>query len=176
MPKQSAGLAVYRIKHGTVEVLLGHPGGPFWAKKDIKGWSFPKGEVDHEGDDLLETAKREFEEEIGQPAPAGKAESLGSVKASSGKTIHIWAVEGDLDVSTITSNTFMLEWPPKSGQQLEIPEIDRADWFTLSEAIPRLHQNQADFIPRLIALLKPRFPELELETTASDDSTQASLF
>jgi predicted NUDIX family NTP pyrophosphohydrolase len=148
MAKQSAGILVYRRRNESVEVLLGHPGGPFWAKKDVGAWSVPKGEVEDD-EDLLAAAKREFSEETGKPVPEGEFLELGSFKRSGGKLIHAWAVEGDLDTGSIVSNTLQVEWPPKSGQQIEIPEIDRASWVPLTEAPAKLHKGQDVFIERL---------------------------
>src|SRR5689334_13919801 len=125
--KLSAGILLYRIRSGTLEVLLVHPGGPFWTRKDLGAWSIPKGEFE-EGDDPLETAKREFLEETGAPV-SGKFVALTPRKQKSGKLVHAWAVEGDLDASTIVSNSFSMEWPPRSGKQQEFPEVDRGEWF-----------------------------------------------
>lgn len=153
MPKLSAGLLVYRLVDGEPEVLLVHPGGPYWAKKDDGAWSVPKGE--HEPDeDPLEVALREFEEEIGQtpPDPAG-AVSLGELHQPSGKIVSAWAVEGDMDVSDVRSNTFEMEWPPRSGRTQEFPEVDRAGWFGLEEARRKLLRGQLGFIDRLSELL-----------------------
>ncbi len=172
MAKQSAGILLYRKKDGVIEVLLGHPGGPFFAKKDDGVWSIPKGEYAG-GDDPLQAAEREFSEEIGTQAPAGERQPLGSEKLTGGKIIHIWAVEGDLDASAIKSNTFSLEWPPKSGQHQDFPEIDRADWFALRDAVRKLYQSQTPFIDRLAALLNVSLPD------ATDNGvrpTQSSLF
>lgn len=148
MAKQSAGILMYRRRGATIEVLLGHPGGPFWAKKDAGAWSVPKGEVE-EGEDLLEAARREFAEEIGQSAPDGECVELGSFKRSGGKEIFAWAIEGDLDVSKITSNSVRMEWPPKSGKQIEFPEIDRATWISLAAAPAKMHKGQDVFVERL---------------------------
>jgi predicted NUDIX family NTP pyrophosphohydrolase len=147
MAKQSAGVLVYRRHRSTVEVLLGHPGGPFWVKKDKGAWSVPKGEVEV-GEDLMEAAKREFQEEIGHSAPDGVYIELGSFKRNS-KEIYAWAVEGDLDTSSILSNKIQIVWPPKSGSQIEIPEIDRAEWVPLDKAPERMHTGQDIFIARL---------------------------
>jgi len=132
MAKQSAGLLLYRFHEGTLEVFLVHPGGPFWAKKDLGAWSIPKGEID-EGEDPLEAARREFEEETGF-RPEGMFRELTPVKQRSGKIVHTWAVEGDCDSAAIRSNTFSMEWPPRSGRQQEFPEVDRAGWFSIPEA------------------------------------------
>ncbi|MBA3739223.1 MAG: NUDIX domain-containing protein [Actinobacteria bacterium] len=153
MPKLSAGLLVYRLVDGEPEVLLVHPGGPYWAKKDDGAWSVPKGE--HEPDEVpLEVAVREFEEEIGKmpPDPAG-ALSLGELHQPSGKIVSAWAVEGDIDVGDVHSNTFEMEWPPRSGRAAEFPEVDRAGWFGLEEARRKLLRGQLGFIDRLSELL-----------------------
>jgi predicted NUDIX family NTP pyrophosphohydrolase len=147
MAKQSAGILVYRRAATTIEVLLVHPGGPFWAKKDKGAWSVPKGEVE-EGEDLLEAAKREFEEETGQSVPDGELIELGSFKRNS-KQITAWAVEGNIDAAQVKSNTLSIEWPPKSGKQLEIPEVDRAAWVTLERAPEKMHTGQDVFILHL---------------------------
>src|SRR4051794_23314823 len=126
--KRSAGLLLYRLDpHGVVEVLIGHMGGPFWARKDDGGWSIPKGE-DEEDDDPLQAALREFEEELGSPPPADSFEPLGEVRQPSGKRLTVWAAQGDFDATTARSNTFEMEWPKGSGQMQEFPEIDRAAW------------------------------------------------
>jgi predicted NUDIX family NTP pyrophosphohydrolase len=153
MPKLSAGLLVYRRGDREVEVLLVHPGGPYWAKKDEGAWSIPKGEYDPD-EDPLEVALREFEEEIGRtpPGPAG-AVWLGELRQPSGKIVSAWAVEGDVDVSDVQSNTFQMEWPPRSGQTGEFPEVDRAGWFGLDEARRKLLRGQLGFIDRLLELL-----------------------
>lgn len=153
MRKYSAGLLVYRKKNSEPEVLLVHPGGPFWAKKDLGAWSIPKGEYG-EGENPLGAAKREFEEEIGQGAPAGDPIDLGEIKRKDGKIIKAWALEGDLDTSTVISNEIRIEWPPRSGKQIEIPEVDKAGWFTLSEAGLKMHKGQDEFIGRLAVHLQ----------------------
>ena len=150
MSKQSAGLLVYRSSKNGYEVLLVHPGGPFWAKKD--SWSIPKGELG-EGEGHIATAYREFEEETGLQPPTGPPLELGSAKQNSDKINYVWAVAGDLDVSSIKSNTFTMEWPPKSGIQQEFSEVDRAAWFDLVTAKRKLFQAQSVFIDRLAELL-----------------------
>jgi predicted NUDIX family NTP pyrophosphohydrolase len=131
------------------EVLLVHPGGPFWAKKDAGAWSIPKGEHE-DGDDPRACALREFEEELGTPLPAdAELVELGSVKLKSGKQVTAYAVEGDLDADSITSNTFTMEWPPRSGRTREFPEVDRAGWFDLARAREKLNPAQAEFLVRL---------------------------
>ena len=153
MPKLSAGLLVYRRTGGELEVLLVHPGGPFWAKKDDGAWSVPKGEYEPD-EDPLEVALREFEEEIGSAPPdPTDAPSLGELRQPSGKVVRAWAVEGDLDVSEIRSNTFEMEWPPRTGRTQEFPEVDRAGWFGLEEARRRLLRGQVGFLDRLEELL-----------------------
>jgi predicted NUDIX family NTP pyrophosphohydrolase len=131
------------------EVLLVHPGGPFWAKKDAGAWSIPKGEHE-EGDDPRACALREFEEELGTPLPAGaELTELGTVKLRSGKRVTAFAVEGDLDADAISSNTFTMEWPPRSGNMREFPEVDRAGWFDLARAREKLNPAQAELLVRL---------------------------
>ncbi|MGH9858193.1 MAG: NUDIX domain-containing protein, partial [Acidobacteriota bacterium] len=162
--KQSAGILVYKKKNNVTEVLIVHPGGPFWAKKDKGAWSIPKGEP-QEGDDRLETAKREFREETGHEAPNGEFIELGSIKNKSGKVIYAWAVEGDLDASNVKSNTFTMEWPPKSGNQQEFVEVDKAGWFNLEKAKEKLNPAQADFIDRLAEALNVDLSEPPEQTT-----------
>jgi predicted NUDIX family NTP pyrophosphohydrolase len=147
MPQESAGILMYRRGPGGVEVLLVHPGGPFWKNKDAGAWSIPKG-VPNPGEELLDAARREFREETGFVA-AGEARSLGSIKQKAGKTIHAWAVEGEIDSSAIRGNTFSLEWPPKSGKRIEVAEVDRAVYFQPHEARTRINPAQATLIDRL---------------------------
>jgi predicted NUDIX family NTP pyrophosphohydrolase len=143
--KQSAGIL---LRRGD-EVLLVHPGGPFWAKKDAGAWSIPKGEYE-EGDDPRACSLREFEEELGTPLPEGtELVELGSVRQKSGKVITAFAADGDLDPETITSNTFEIEWPPRSGRMQAFPEVDRAAWFSIAEAREKLNPAQAEFLVRL---------------------------
>ena len=156
MPKKpSAGLLVFRrAAGGDVEVLLVHPGGPFWRSKDEGAWSIPKGEIDDPGEDPLSVARREFQEELGSPSPdTASAIPLGDVRQPSGKVVTAWAVEGDLDADDITSNTFETEWPPRSGRRQSFPEVDRAGWFGLDEARRKLLQGQGPFLDRLEAAL-----------------------
>lgn len=148
MPKQSAGVMLYRRRGDKIEVLLGHPGGPFWAKKDKGVWSIPKGWID-EGETPIDAAKREFLEETGHTLPDGKLLELGTIKQASGKLVYGWAVEGDLDTATIKSNTFTMEWPPKSAQQQEFPEVDRAEWYELGQAFNKIRRGQDEFLDRL---------------------------
>jgi len=145
---KSAGLLLFRIREQRPEVFIGHMGGPFWAKKDDAGWSIPKGEYLEDEDPLL-AARREFEEEIGSAAPEGPLLELGEVRQSSGKRVVAWAVEGDFDPAAVSSNTFSMEWPPKSGRQAEFPEIDRAEWFDLATAQRKLVRGQVGFLEAL---------------------------
>jgi len=145
---RSAGLLLYRVRDGRPEVLIGHMGGPFWAKKDEGAWSVFKGEYD-DAEEPLAAARREFEEETGSPPPDGDVIDLGEVRQSSGKRVTAWAIEGDFDPSTLKSNTFTTEWPPRSGKQAEFPEIDRAEWFDLETARAKLVKAQAEFIDAL---------------------------
>jgi predicted NUDIX family NTP pyrophosphohydrolase len=145
--KTSAGLLLYRDAAGRLEVLLVHPGGPFWAKKDAGAWSIPKGELG-EGEDPLAAAKREFEEETGT-RPTGEAIALAPRRQAGGKVVHAWAVRGDLDPAALKSTTVTLEWPPRSGRRQEFPEVDRAAWFTLDEAREKILKGQAPFLDDL---------------------------
>jgi predicted NUDIX family NTP pyrophosphohydrolase len=147
MPKQSAGLILYRRRGSKLEVLLVHPGGPFFARKDAGAWSIPKGEADP-GEDLLVAARREFAEELGF-APSGDFLPLGFVTLKSGKIVHAWAIAGDWDPSLIESNSFVMEWPPGSGNQQEFPEVDRAEFFEIEEARRRINPAQAELLLRL---------------------------
>ena len=125
-----------------------HPGGPFWTRRDAGAWSIPKGEYEP-GDDPFEAARREFEEELSSPPPAGEAVDLGEVKQRGGKLVCAWAIEGDLDPSDIKSNTFAVEWPPRSGRMRSFPEVDRAEWFTLQDARERINPAQVALLDRL---------------------------
>jgi predicted NUDIX family NTP pyrophosphohydrolase len=146
--KQSAGVLIYREKNGRIEVFLVHPGGPFWAKKDIASWSIPKGEFE-EGEDPLETAIREFSEETGLEVPQGDPVPLNPVKQPSRKVVHAWYLKGDLDVSAVRSNMFEMEWPPKSGKKQKFPEVDKGSWSSLGEAKVKLHKGQVPIIEQL---------------------------
>jgi len=150
----SAGILLFRRTDaaGAVEVLLGHPGGPFFASRDLGEWSIPKGEVE-EGEELEAVARREFLEETGHPAPDGQAIPLGSVRQKGGKVVHAWAVAGDLDPAAARSNTFTLQWPPNSGAWISVPELDRVAWFAPSEARRRIKEAQVPLIDRLLASL-----------------------
>jgi predicted NUDIX family NTP pyrophosphohydrolase len=149
VPNTSAGILLYRRAEPELEVLLVHPGGPLWARRDLGAWSIPKGELDS-GEDPLAAALREFAEELGTPAPSGDPLELGEVRLKSAKRVLAYALQGDFDEATVVSNTLMIEWPPRSGAQLEIPEVDRAQWFAASEARERLNPAQAEFINRLL--------------------------
>jgi predicted NUDIX family NTP pyrophosphohydrolase len=153
VPKLSAGVLVFRVRDGTPQVLLVHPGGPFWKARDDGAWSVPKGEYDA-GEEPLDAAMREFREELGvEPPGDGEPVFLGELRQSSGKRVSAWAIEGDLDPATTQSNTFTMEWPPRSGRQAEFPEVDRAGWFGLDDARRKLVRGQAGFIDRLEELL-----------------------
>ena len=146
--QSSAGILLHRSGPSGREVLLVHPGGPFWARKDIGAWSIPKGEVD-DSEDPRACALREFAEETGTVLPDAALEEIGSVKLKSGKLVLAYALEGDLDPATVSSNTFELEWPPRSGRTQAFPEIDRAEWFGLDAAREKLNSAQAAFVDRL---------------------------
>ncbi len=148
MPKQSAGLLMYRLRESKLEFFLVHPGGPFWAKKDLGAWSIPKGEYAL-GENPLEAARREFTEETGFEAK-GEFLDLGTIKQAGGKLVSAWAVSGDCDPAKLRSNLCRIEWPPRSGRQIEIPEVDRGAWFDIAEARQRILKSQASFIDSLI--------------------------
>ncbi len=153
MGAHSAGLLLYRRSgNGAVEVLLAHPGGPFWARKDDGAWSVPKGEYEA-GDDPLAAAYREFCEETGLEPPPGDAVRLGDLTQPSGKRVRVWALEGDLDVSHAASNTFELEWPPRSGNIRHFPEVDRVEWVGVNDARVKLLKGQVPFLDRLLQAL-----------------------
>ncbi|MBZ9707743.1 NUDIX domain-containing protein [Mesorhizobium sp. ESP7-2] len=144
MAKRSAGLLIHRRSGGDIQVLLVHPGGPFWAKKDDGAWSIPKGLVD-EGEDQLAAARRETEEELGVKVE-GPFSRLGDYRQPGGKTVTAWSVEADIDVAAIRSNIFTMEWPPRSGRMKEFPEVDRAGWFTLAEAEVKMLAGQRPMV------------------------------
>ncbi|MCV7386012.1 NUDIX domain-containing protein [Mycolicibacter longobardus] len=153
MAKRSAGLLLYRSgADGAVEVLIAHPGGPFWARKDDGAWSIPKGEQP-DGEDPWQTARREFVEEIGLDPPDGERLDLGVVQQAGGKVVTVFAVHGDLDVTDARSNTFQLEWPPRSGQLREFPEVDRVGWFSPEQARVKLLAGQRPVLDRLLDYL-----------------------
>jgi predicted NUDIX family NTP pyrophosphohydrolase len=153
MPATSAGLLLYRVRDGEPEVLLVHPGGPFWARKDEGAWSLPKGEHTPDEEPQL-AARREFEEELGSTPPAGDLIDLGEVRQRGGKVVHAWALEGDFDPTALSSNTFETEWPPRSGQRREFPEVDRAEWFAPEAARRKINPAQAAFVDRLLEQIR----------------------
>jgi predicted NUDIX family NTP pyrophosphohydrolase len=150
MPKLSAGLLLYRVRNGIVEVLIGHPGGPFWARKDDGAWSIPKGEY-VDGEDAWAAAQREFEEEVGLATPAGPWIEFPPIKQPSGKVVTAFAVQGDLDLADAHSNTFELEWPRGSGRIQVFPEVDRVGWFPVAQARTKLLKGHRPFLDRLMA-------------------------
>jgi predicted NUDIX family NTP pyrophosphohydrolase len=143
---------LHRGAPGALEVLLVHPGGPAWSGRDIGAWSIPKGEYGPD-EDALVAARREFSEELGSPPPDGTPAELGEIRQKSGKRVRAWALEGDLDATAIHSNTFMFEWPPRSGKRIEIPEVDRAEWFPIDQAREKINPGQVPLLERLEALL-----------------------
>jgi len=151
MPLHSAGLLLHRLRDGRLELFLAHPGGPYWAKKDDGVWSIPKGLIDPD-EDPLAAARREFHEETGHVID-GEFIPLGDLKQKGNKIVHAWAVAGDIDAESIRSNTYAVQWPPKSGQWRRYPEIDRAGWFGVADARRKILPGQAGFIDRLIELL-----------------------
>jgi predicted NUDIX family NTP pyrophosphohydrolase len=163
--RQSAGILLFRrpaTLAGEPQILLAHPGGPFFTRRDEGHWSIPKGEPDHADEDLLDVARREFAEEVGHPAPARQPDgsppiSLGTIVQKGGKLVHAWALEGDVDPATARSNTFEMEWPPRSGKRVAFPEIDRVAWFTPAEARRRVKSAQIPFIDRLMATAASEF-------------------
>jgi predicted NUDIX family NTP pyrophosphohydrolase len=152
MPRTSAGLLMYRIKDGAAQVLLAHPGGPYFANKDEGAWSIPKGEP-NAAEDLLLTARREFEEETGV-RPAGPFIPLQSIQQKGGKIVHAWAFAGDCDPASLRSNPFTMEWPPHSGRRQEFPEIDRAEWYDLATARKKIKAGQEALNEQLESLLQ----------------------
>ncbi len=153
MASRSAGLLLYRTEGGVVEVLLGHMGGPFWARKDAGAWSLPKGEYDPAEEDPHAAAVREFTEELGTPPPDGVDLPLGTVRQRAGKEVTAWARRADLDVTTVVPGTFELEWPPRSGRRATFPELDRVAWLTLPEARRLVVAAQAELLDRLATAL-----------------------
>jgi predicted NUDIX family NTP pyrophosphohydrolase len=150
--RRSAGILLHRGSGQGLEVLLVHPGGPAWTHRDLGAWSVPKGEYP-DGEDPLAAARREFEEELGTPPPDGDAHDLGEIRQRSGKRVRAWAIAGDLDTAEIHSNTFMFEWPPRTGKMIEIPEVDRAEWFGLNHAREKINAGQVPLLDRLEQLL-----------------------
>jgi|SRR5271166_2851440 len=151
MPARSAGLLLYRTVPG-LEVLLVHPGGPLWAKKDTGAWSIPKGEVEP-GQEPLAAAEREFAEETGRAPPPGERLELGEVVQAGRKRVMAWAVGGDFDPGTLVSNDFEMEWPPRSGERRSFPEVDRAEWFEVDTARSKINPAQSELLDRLVAAL-----------------------
>lgn len=149
--KTSAGILLYKT-NPQLHVFLVHPGGPFWKNKDLGAWSIPKGELEA-GEEPLERARIEFKEETGQEID-GHFIELGSIRQKSGKTVLAWAVEGDIDAGNIVSNTTTIEWPPRSGKMIDIPEVDRGEWFAVPEAMEKINPAQAELISRLQVILK----------------------
>lgn len=151
--RRSAGIVLHRKARDGHEVLLVHPGGPMWARRDQGAWSIPKGEYE-DGEDALEAARREFAEELGTPPPSGAVADLGEIRQKSGKRVRAWAVAGDLDPADILSNTCEVEWPPRSGKKIVIPEVDRAEWFALDAAREKINTGQAALLDRLVHILE----------------------
>ncbi|MGI8714219.1 MAG: NUDIX domain-containing protein [Solirubrobacteraceae bacterium] len=149
---KSAGILLHRRRAGQLEVLLVHPGGPVWARRDAGAWSIPKGEYDDE--QPLAAARREFAEELGSPPPAGETIELGEIRQKSGKFVSGWALEGDLEAAAIRSNTFEMQWPPRSGRMQAFPEVDRAQWFGLAQAREKLNPAQVTLLERLVDILE----------------------
>jgi len=149
----SAGILLVRLVDGHPTFLLVHPGGPFWAKKDLGAWSIPKGEHGP-ADDPQATARREFEEELGAPCPDGELHSIGTVKQAGGKVVSAWCVFGDLDLTGVVSNTFEMEWPPRSGRMQTFPEIDRAEFFSLAEARSKILDGQRPFLDAAMQIVR----------------------
>lgn len=148
MARRSAGILLHRWRDGAHEVLLVHPGGPAWARRDAGAWSIPKGEYEP-GEDPLAAARREFQEELGTAPPEGQLDDLGEVRQASGKVVRAFAVQGDLDADAITSNRCEVEWPPRSGRRIEIPEVDRAAWFGIEAAREKINPAQVPLLSRL---------------------------
>ena len=157
----SAGILMYHLRHGRLEVLLVHPGGPFWRNKDAGAWSIPKGEVDADEDDMA-AARREFEEELGT-RPDGELLPLGEVRQRSGKRVRAFALEGDLDAEAARSMTFEMEWPPRSGRMASFPEVDRAAWFDIDGAREKLIAGQVPLLDRLVAYLEGHVVDVDGE-------------
>ncbi|HET9781551.1 MAG TPA: NUDIX domain-containing protein [Candidatus Dormibacteraeota bacterium] len=151
MARESAGLLLFRTRDGKREVLLIHPGGPFWAKRDEGAWSIPKGEIEP-GEQAVDVARREFQEELGASPPNGDLTSLGSIRQAGGKVVHAWAAPGDFEVTQLKSAGFSMEWPPRSGRMQEFPEVDRAGWFEVEEARRMILSSQLPLLDRLMKL------------------------
>jgi predicted NUDIX family NTP pyrophosphohydrolase len=178
MAKLSSGIVLFRFRSQLLEVFLVHPGGPFWKKKDLGSWSIPKGE--HEpGENALDVARREFQEETGFPLSQGNMIPLGEIKQPSGKTITAWAVEGECAADSIKSNVFSMEWPPNSGSMQEFPEVDRAEWFSIPRARAKILPGQSGFLDRLADQLQYVPANDDAGTTAEstpNGGSQGSLF
>lgn len=179
MPKKSAGLLLFRYPAGTggkIEVLLAHPGGPYWARKDDGAWSIPKGEI-ADDEEPLAAARREFEEETGHAAE-GEFVALEPIKQPSGKLVLVWAVDCDFDPSTLASNSFSMEWPPKSGRQEQFPEVDRAAWFSIDDARRKILKGQAPFLDQLLGKVPAIEPDARpaVHDTTPPPRRQRSLF
>lgn len=174
MKKYSVGILLFRFRNKELEIMLVHPGGPFWAKKDEGAWSIPKGLVE-EHEDPLSTAKREFKEEIGVEVD-GEFIDLGKIKQPSRKIVHVFALEKDLDVTNIVSNTFTLEWPRGSGIVQEYPEIDKAEWFSVEEAKKKILKGQIGFIDRLIKILNYIPKKKSSDGDEKNENGQKTLF
>lgn len=170
MAQKSAGILLYRKTGSGIQLFLVHPGGPFWARKDDGAWSIPKG-LYAEGEDALAAAKREFQEETGAAAE-GEFVQLGNFRQPSGKVIVAWGLEGDFDISSMSSNMFSMQWPPKSGKQQEFPEVDRASWFSPAEAIRKVLKGQRPILKKLLSRLEPK----SSEAVNSSSGSQGSLF
>jgi len=178
MAKKSAGLLLFRDVSGHLEVLLVHPGGPFWAKKDDGAWSIPKGEFETD-EEALDAAKREFEEETGVACPGGEIMQLTPVRQPSGKAVYAWAIKGDFDPAALKSNTFSMEWPPKSGRQQEFPEVDGAAWMSIEVARRKILKGQVPFLDQLQELLAGSPQSIRREGSATSPNRsgwQGSLF
>jgi predicted NUDIX family NTP pyrophosphohydrolase len=154
MTRRSAGLVLHRVGAGGIEVLLVHPGGPYWRGKDLAAWSIPKGEYG-EGEDPLDAAEREFCEELGRPAPPGARRDLGEVRQASGKRVRAWAVAADFDCTSFSSNLAEVEWPARSGKYVQFPEIDQAAWFSVEDARTRLVRAQVELLERMLESAAP---------------------
>jgi predicted NUDIX family NTP pyrophosphohydrolase len=170
--KLSAGIVLYRVRQGELEVFLVHPGGPYWAKKDEGAWSIPKGEFEP-GDDPLTMAKREFLEETGSPIAAG-FRPLTPLKQPSGKVVHAWAAEGDIDATTVNSNLFSMEWPPRSGITQEFPEVDKGAWFNIPAAWQKLLPGQRPFLDELQKLVGHITPDSKPATNSPDGQSSGT--
>jgi len=155
MAARSAGILLHRLRDGELQVLLVHPGGPLWRRRDLGAWSIPKGEYEP-GEEPLAAARREFHEELGVAPPDGPVEDLGEVRQKGGKVVRAWAIAGELDTSAIDSNTVELEWPPRSKRFIEVPEVDRAEWFTIQMARQKVNPAQVALLDRLESVLCPR--------------------